>query len=107
MERGVQHVGAVVEDLLGPVAVVIVNIEYRHAFAAASSQVVGGDGGIVEEAEAAKRPVRSVVSGRAGQSVTDCVSRQDQVARRQRYVDRAARRSYVPGRIGVLVSKPQ
>ena len=52
VDRHGQHVGAVIEDLLLAVAVVIVDVEDRHA--AIARQEVGGDGAVVEIAEAAE-----------------------------------------------------
>ena len=48
-----KHIVAGIEDVLGAVAVVEVDIEDRHPARAAIERALGGDGGIVEEAVAA------------------------------------------------------
>ncbi len=62
MERNVKDVRTLVEDLLGPIAVVGVPVEHHDALALCGDQT-GGDGDVVEQAEAhGPRPER-VVSG--------------------------------------------
>ena len=103
-----QHVGALgVEDRLGAVAVVRVDVDDRDRVRrAASRSRGGGDRGVVEVAGAAVRGARDVVAGRAA-------CRRRRRARRRRRgraavsaasaPPRAA--SHVPGPISVIVSK--
>src|SRR5262249_9689694 len=60
VDRDGQHVGTIVEDLLLPVTVVIVDIEDRDL--AVARQEVGGDGAVVEVAETAKGARLGVVA---------------------------------------------
>ena len=53
VQRGVGDVGALVEDLLRAVAVVDVDVEDRDGRRQPPAPLVGDDGGVVEEAEAA------------------------------------------------------
>ena len=68
VERDGQHVGAVVEDALGAVAVVQVDVEDGD-FAALQRQLLGGNGGVVQVAKAAGQFGKGVVTGRAAQGV--------------------------------------
>ena len=53
MGRAIKQIGIGPEDVLGAVAVVHVEIDHRHAFGTMGGAcVVGGDRGLVEEAEA-------------------------------------------------------
>src|SRR4029453_17659375 len=59
--------GILPEDVLGAVAVVEVDVHDRHP--AEGGQPPGGDGGVVEQAEAAVVAGAGVVAGRAAQRV--------------------------------------
>ena len=61
----VQHPVVGGEDLLGPVAVMDVPVEDQHPLGAGRERVGGGDGDVVEQAEA-HRAVASRRGGRAG-----------------------------------------
>src|SRR5258708_6947913 len=63
---GVEDVGSCLEDVLRAVAVVDVEVEDRHPRGAAAAQVLGGDRGVVEEAEAHGGRAPGVVAPRAG-----------------------------------------
>ena len=63
MDGNGEHVGAVIEDALRAVAVMDVDIEHGHAPVLAA-QPLGGDGGVVQEAEAARHVGISVMAGR-------------------------------------------
>ena len=65
MDADEQHVGAVVEDGLRAVAVVVVDIQHRHARCAAVAQGLRGHGGVVEKAVAAHEVRACVVARRA------------------------------------------
>ena len=62
-----EHVRAVVEDRLGAVAVVVVEIEDGDPSGTAIQQMLGGDGRVVEEAVAAVEVRCGVVARRAAQ----------------------------------------
>jgi hypothetical protein len=68
MDRHGEHVAARVEDALRAVAVVQVDVEDRDA-AAGPGQPLGGDGRIVEKAEAAGEVGEGVVARRAAERV--------------------------------------
>ncbi|CAM2153272.1 hypothetical protein PT2222_20123 [Paraburkholderia tropica] len=67
MQRGKQHVVAIVEDRLRAVAVVIVDVENRHAPCALREPVRGGERRVVEVAVAAHHVAARVMAGRAAQ----------------------------------------
>ena len=60
-------IGAVVEDRLRAVAVVVVDIEHRHSLGTAVAQGLRGQRGVVQEAVAAEEVGPGVVAGRARQ----------------------------------------
>ncbi|MNL10451.1 hypothetical protein D3C87_1312500 [compost metagenome] len=62
MDRGEQHVAALVENRLGAVAVVVVDVEDRDLFVALIEERLGGDGGVVEVAITAHQIAGGVVS---------------------------------------------
>ena len=62
-----QHIGALVEDGLGAVAVVVVHIEDGHALATQVPQRLCCHGGVVEKAVTPKEIRASVVPWRAGE----------------------------------------
>ena len=66
VDARVEHVGRGGEDLLGAVAVVDVPVEDQHPLGAArGDRVPGGDGDVVEQAEAHRAVALGVVAGRA------------------------------------------
>ena len=66
MQRDREHRRVVEEDLLGPVAVVHVPVDDRHARdPALALRPAGGDRDVVDEAEAHRRVALGVVAGRA------------------------------------------
>ena len=67
MQGGEQHIRAVIENILRPVAMVKVDIEDRDARGAMVAQVLCRNGRIVQEAVAAIQVTRSVVPRRAAQ----------------------------------------
>ncbi len=74
VRRDVQDVAALEEGVLGAVAVMDVVVEDGDALGAPlSEQPGGGDGDVVEQAEAHRLGGRGVVAGRAHQ--TECVTR--------------------------------
>ena len=64
VKRHVEHVGALVEQVLGPVAVVGVPVEHHDALAFSGEQP-GGDGNVVEQAEPHRTGTERMVSRRA------------------------------------------
>jgi len=70
VQRDVEDVPALPEQLLRPVAVVVVHVQDRHAREGGlSPEPLGHDRGVVEEAVAAQHPPRRVMAGRAAQPV--------------------------------------
>ncbi|CAI8721592.1 hypothetical protein EMIT0215P_110214 [Pseudomonas serboccidentalis] len=67
VDRGEQHVAARVENRLGAVAVVIVDVEDRDLLVALVEERLGGDGSIVEVAITAHQVTGGVVSRRTAQ----------------------------------------
>lgn len=67
MDRGEQHVAALVEDVLGAVAVVVVDIEDGDFLAALVEEGLGSDGGIVQVAVATHQVAGGVVAWRTAQ----------------------------------------
>ena len=103
VQRHEAHVVAVVEDLLGAVAVVVVDVEHRHPRAAIGPRR-RGDRGVVEEAVAGVRVGRGVVAGRPRERVRGRrVAVGHGVPRAQRHVDRADRRGPRAGEDRVVV----
>ena len=64
MRRRVEHADVGVEDLLGAVAVVHVDVDYRDVGRAARLSAPHRDGGFVEQAEAHGVEARGVVARR-------------------------------------------
>ena len=104
MSRGVHHGRIVPKNVLGAVAVVDVEIHDRDALGAMRFlRVPGGDGGVVEEAEAHRVCDFGVMSGRAGRdkSVANLaahhlVDREDRASSRaKRGLERARRHGSV------------
>ena len=81
-----QHIGAVVEDGLRAVAVVVVHIEDRHARRAAVEEGLRGDGGIVDEAVAAEEIGAGMVAGRTAQGEGGARAFCNAPLRRQRHL---------------------
>ncbi len=90
MERDVLHVVTPVEDLLGAVAVVVVDVEDRHLRPGGRGDVVGCDRGVVEEAVPAVEARRSVMSRRPAEPVHVATAIEHRRRCRQRDVDRRA-----------------
>ena len=88
VERDVLDVVAPVEDLLGAVAVVVVDVEDRHLRTGRRDDVVGGHRSVVEEAVAAVEARRSVMSGWPAEPVHAAATIEHVRRRRQRDVDR-------------------
>lgn len=84
--REEEHVVAVVEDLLGAVAVMEVDIKHRDPGTPDVQGALGGDGGIVEEAVAAELVGGGMVAGRAAQAEGRLAARQHMIHRRERHV---------------------
>ena len=68
MQADRQHVGTLVEDALRAVAVVVVDVQHRHAVAAADPQRLRRHGRVVDEAVAAHEIGAGMVPGRARQA---------------------------------------
>ncbi|CAI8985575.1 hypothetical protein EMIT0P74_80196 [Pseudomonas sp. IT-P74] len=62
VDRGEQHVAALIENRLGAVAVVVVDVEDRDLFVALIEERLGGDGGVVEVAITPHQIAGGVVS---------------------------------------------
>src|SRR5690606_3666118 len=69
MNRHGQDVGTRVENLLLPIAVMIVDVENRNP--AVTAHVIGRDRGVAKIAEAAERAVLGMVAGGAGECVSE------------------------------------
>ena len=93
VNRGVEDVAPAPEDLLGAVAMVIVDVEDRDALAGRSHDRLGCDRGVVEEAVAARHRSGRVVAGRAAEPVRGPLSGENEVNRREGDVDRGAGRA--------------
>ena len=91
VERHVLHVVTVVEDLLRPVAVVVVDVEHRHLRAGGAGDPVRGDRRVVEEAVAAVHRRAGVVTRRPAQAVRRRGAVEHELRGRERGVHRAAR----------------
>lgn len=95
VDRGEQHVAALVENRLGAVAVVIVDVEDRDLLVALIEEGLGGDGGVVEVAITAHQVAGSVVSWWAAQGKGCAGAALDFRLCGQRHLRRAVRR--LPG----------
>ena len=73
VDRDGQDVGAVVEDVLGAVAVVVVDVEHGD-LRRAVGEVLGGDRAVAEVAEAAVGVALGVVAGRPAEAVDQRVA---------------------------------
>ena len=83
MDRDRQHIVAMIEDLLGAVAVMGIHVEDRDPVEAAF-KTLGRDRSVVDVAEAA-RPVRpGVMSGWPAQGVCETLAGPDRIRRRDR-----------------------
>jgi len=105
VQRYVLHVGAVVEDLLRAVAVVVVDVDHGDLHACRRGDVMGDDRGVVEEAVAAVVRRRRMMAGRPAQPVRGALAAEHQRRGGQRGVDRAAGGGEVVSVNGVVVSK--
>jgi hypothetical protein len=81
-------VGAVVKNLLRAVAVVIVNVEHRHALCALIAEPLRGAGGIVDEAIAAGKIAAGMVAGRTAERKGGALAAIDQSGGGDRHVMR-------------------
>ena len=68
MQRHIQHVGALVENVLGAIAVMKIHVEDGDARGSLVAQVLRGDGGVIQEAVAAVQIPGRMMPGRAAQS---------------------------------------
>ena len=91
VEAHVQDVATPPEDLLGAVAVVVVEVEDRDVGAGLAGDRLGGDRGVVEVAEPAVHRARGVMPGRPAQPVGRALAAEDEVSGRQGDVDRGPR----------------
>ncbi len=89
------HVGAAIEDFLRAVAVVIVDVQDRHALRALVDEGLGGDGGVVDVAVAAHEAGAGMVARRAAEREGSTFARLDETGPRQRHVMRRLDR--IPG----------
>ena len=80
------HVGAVIEDLLRAVAMVVVDIEDGDALGALVEEPLRGDGGVVDVAIAAHEAGAGMVAGRAAEREGRPLATLDQGGRGQRHV---------------------
>ena len=76
VDGDVQHVGAVVEDLLDALTVMHVGVEDGHALEL-GAQRLRGNGGVVQVAEAAGCFAARVMAGRAAQRVSGALAMED------------------------------
>src|SRR4051812_28321688 len=83
MERDVQDIAPAPEDLLRPVAVVVVDVEDRDPLAGCPDDRLGGDRGVVEEAVAAGHRSARVMTGRPAQPVRGALPTEHEVDRRE------------------------
>jgi len=67
MDAGKEHIGAVIEDRLRAVAMVVVDVEHRDPRQATIPQRLGRQRGIVQKTVAAEKIGAGVVTGRAAQ----------------------------------------
>ena len=109
MERNGQHVVPLVEDALGAVAVVQVDIEDRDS-RRAGPQVLGDDGAVVQVAEAAGHVGEGVVARRPAERIGRLLAARDQGRRLQRRVGAGPRRRPGAlrdrtGRVGHVVAR--
>src|SRR3546814_9967231 len=84
VDRGEEDVGTIVEDRLGAVAVVVVDIEDGDAPGAAVDEGLRCDGGVVEEAVAAVEVGGGVVAGRAAEREGGALALAEEVGACQR-----------------------
>lgn len=80
MEADHLHIAAPVEDLLSPVAVMVVDIEDRDARRSLLPEPLRGDRGVVEEAVAAHEAGACVMAGRAAQREGRALTGADEAA---------------------------
>src|SRR5439155_5372594 len=91
VERYVQHLGATIEDLLGPVAVMVVEVENGYTGPRLLHEMFGCDGGVVEETETPIHRMSSMVAGRSAETIDNVLTSQHQVGGGQGDVNRASR----------------
>ncbi len=88
MQRDEHDIVAVIEDLLSPVAVVIVHIEHRNPRQTGIAKMLGGNGRIVEEAVAPVQRRSGVVPWRTTQPIRHTVTVQHRIGGGQRHIHR-------------------
>ena len=67
VDRGEEHIVAAIENVLGAVAMVIVDVKNSHALHALIHKSLSGDGGVIQVAVAAHQLPGSVMTRRAAQ----------------------------------------
>ncbi len=92
MNRDRQHVVAAIEDLLGAIAVMGIDVEDRD-LAELRAQALGRDGGVVEIAEAAGTVGAGVVAGGTAERVDGALAGDDGVGCRHGRLGRQQRRA--------------
>ena len=110
VQRDIQDVAPLPEDLLRPVAVVVVDVQDRHPTGALPNEVLGHDRGVVEKAVAAVHRPRGVVARRATQRVGELLACEHEIRSRERDVNRRPRRpvrACHDGRGGIEAVRPQ
>ncbi len=90
MDRNGQHVGPSIEDVLGAVPVVHVDVEDGHSIVV-TSEPLGRYGGVVEKAESARHIGKGVVAGRTAEPVGEPLAIGHGRCRRHRRVGRRQR----------------
>ena len=91
VDRDGQDVGSFPEDILGPVAVVVIDVEDRHGSVELGPEILGGDRAVAEVAEAAVRVTLGVVAGRPAKAVDQRLAVDDRRGSRERDVHRRPR----------------
>ena len=99
VDRDGQDVGAVVEDVLGAVAVVVVDVEDGDLAPSSLDEVLRGDRAVAEVAEAAVGVALGVVARGPAEAVDQRVAGEDRRGPRERDVHRGA-----GGLVGVRLS---
>ena len=93
VQRHVLHIVAIIENFLGAIAVVVVDIEHRDLAAGASNNLVRSDRGIVEKAVTAIQITRGMVPRRATQTIGSTLAPKHHIGCSKSRVNRSAGRS--------------
>ena len=104
VDAGKEHVGAVIKNRLGAVAVVVIHVQHRNPFQALVAQVLGRQRGVIDKAVTAEIPGPSVVAGWARQRKRGALARDNGSRCAECAVSAAARSQPGPrsqGRAGV------